>query len=467
MQLNKLTLVILIFFPSIILNAQDSVRLYHIFYGENDQDQFGIVAQDWKYLGLGTKVINSIAVDWYNHNILYAGSGSNFSSGDLGGIFKSIDGGFNWDTLISGVTVHTIVIHPLNSDIIYATLGLNVLTAAGVIKTTDGGRNWKKADNGIKVTWEEGPGPLVINPKHPDTLYCGTGGPFGGKFYKSTNGGLNWYSLGDTTALEDGVTALAVHPDSTNVVYAGTAFSGNVLKSSNEGIDWQSTGLQAGIITIEFDRKGVTTYAGGYWTNRWPAGIFRTTDGGVSWENPKMGLPDSLNIQKIQILSYSEGNIFFIAANWGDSGSVYQSLNGYEWEKIGINNGQVSTITLSERKLYAGCGGVYVLDIPTSISDDASFLPSNIKLYENFPNPFNSGTHLTYEIATNSKVLLEIFDIHGRKIKTLVRKDQSPGKHTIYWNGQDEKGNLVSSGVYINVLRIERQIVVKKMIHLK
>ena len=67
---------------------------------------------DWKFLGLENEGITAIEVDWVNTNTIYAGSGSDFSSGTVGGIFKTTDAGASWDTLIRGVTVRDLDIHP-------------------------------------------------------------------------------------------------------------------------------------------------------------------------------------------------------------------------------------------------------------------------------------------------------------------------------------------------------------------
>lgn len=423
--------------------------------------------QSWRYLGLNTEAITAIAVDWSNPQVLYAGSGSDFSAGKVGGIFKSTNGGTTWDTLIRGVTVREIDIHPKNSNIIYVTLGLNVLTTAGIIKTIDGGTTWLKADYGMQITWEEGPGPLVIDPKHPDTLYAGTAGFWGGKFYRSTDGGQSWFSFGDSTYLRDGVSAIALDPENTKVIYAGTYFSGNVLRSFDGGINWNNTGLKAGIVTIEFSKKTSKWYLGGVKTNDVPVVIFTISNNDSSWENFKDGLPDTLNVAKIQILNNSPEEQVFLLGHWYNIGGVYRSINGNRWEKIGSYCEGFKTMTLLSQKIYAGGKGVFVMDIPTSVFDYILPLPHNFRLYNNFPNPFNPSTTINYEIKTRSMVFLEIFDIQGKKIKTLVRKEQTSGKYSIFWNGEDESGVQVTSGVYFCVLRTEGHTIIKKMLLLR
>ena len=68
----------------------------------------------WQVLGLGSETIQAFAVDPFNPDVIYAGSASDFSAGTTGSIFKSVNGGACWDTLMQGVTVRDIDIHPTN-----------------------------------------------------------------------------------------------------------------------------------------------------------------------------------------------------------------------------------------------------------------------------------------------------------------------------------------------------------------
>ena len=398
-----------------------------------------IFAQEWKYLGLSSEGITAIAVDWSHENVIYAGSGSNFSSGKAGGIFKSTNSGTTWDTLIRGVTVRQIVIHPTDSKILFATLGINSLTIAGIIKSTDGGLNWFKSDSGVQISWELGPGPLVIDKKYPELIYTGTGGPFGGRFYKSTNAGLSWKSFGDTTHLRDGVSALAIHPDSSNIIYAGTAYSGNLLRSIDYGVTWSLTGFAAGIIySIQFGSKSSTIYVGSSANNGFPVGIFRTTDSGVNWSNPKSGLPDRASIARIQVLNDNADERVFIAG-----GGVYESIQFQTWRKIGIEKVSIRTITLSRRKLYAGGEGLYMLDIPTSVLKDNSTVLRDFNLYNNFPNPFNPTTTIQYQIPEDANVVVKVYNLLGSEVATLVNEIKPAGYYEVKFSA---KGGSASGG---------------------
>ena len=85
-------------------------------------------------------------------------------------------------------------------------------------------------------------------------------------------------------------------------------------------------------------------------------------------------------------------------------------------------------------------------------SDGISLVPLEFTLYQNYPNPFNPQTTITYRIGKRGLVTLEIFDILGRRIRTLVDENQSPGTYSVPWNGLDNSGQFVAAGVYISRL---------------
>lgn len=85
----------------------------------------------------------------------------------------------------------------------------------------------------------------------------------------------------------------------------------------------------------------------------------------------------------------------------------------------------------------------------------------------NFPNPFNPSTNISFSIQNNSKVELSIFNIKGQKITTLINEHLSKGKHSIIWSGFDQNGNQVCSGIYFYKLKVGNQESVKRMLLLK
>lgn len=87
-----------------------------------------------------------------------------------------------------------------------------------------------------------------------------------------------------------------------------------------------------------------------------------------------------------------------------------------------------------------------------------------LTLFQNHPNPFNPSTMIRYYLPEAALVLLDIYDVSGRRIKRLIEKRLPVGYHEINWNGQDALGNDVSSGIYFYTLTAGKRRSTKKMI---
>ena len=105
------------------------------------------------------------------------------------------------------------------------------------------------------------------------------------------------------------------------------------------------------------------------------------------------------------------------------------------------------------------------LQILTGI-DDPFALQNNVSV-TNYPNPFNSKTTISYNISVNNIVRIEIYDIQGNKIKTLVNEYQAAGNHSVIWNGKDERGQSVYGGVYFCRITAGKFFFIKEMILIK
>ena len=89
------------------------------------------------------------------------------------------------------------------------------------------------------------------------------------------------------------------------------------------------------------------------------------------------------------------------------------------------------------------------LDVVTTAVFESTETPDDFTLVANYPNPFNSTTTITFSFETQERVSLVIYDVVGRRVRTLVRKTLSPGQHSIRWDGVDEQGRAAASGVYL------------------
>jgi len=91
--------------------------------------------------------------------------------------------------------------------------------------------------------------------------------------------------------------------------------------------------------------------------------------------------------------------------------------------------------------------------------------PSNICILKpNYPNPFYPKTAINYSLKNNSKVILEIYNIKGQKVKTLVNGNVNVGNHKVFWNGRDDSGKAVSSGIYLYRFKTEKYTKTMKMV---
>ncbi|MFH1891549.1 MAG: LamG-like jellyroll fold domain-containing protein [Candidatus Zixiibacteriota bacterium] len=99
------------------------------------------------------------------------------------------------------------------------------------------------------------------------------------------------------------------------------------------------------------------------------------------------------------------------------------------------------------------------------LADD--MLPRDFALYQNSPNPFNPATEIAYGLPFATRVRLEVYNLLGQKVTTLVDGYRPAGKHAIIWNGTDSSGDAVASGVYFYKLATDRFTDTRKMLLLK
>jgi len=141
-----------------------------------------------------------------------------------------------------------------------------------------------------------------------------------------------------------------------------------------------------------------------------------------------------------------------------NSGTIVENLSEYDfyphdyYEYTVIDSQEVKEIVQST----AGAGN---LDIGTSIEDKKSVFPVNFLLNQNCPNPFNPLTRINYTIPENGVVHLEVFNILGEKVQTLVNEYKNSGKYSVNFDAND-----LSSGIYFYRLVSGKITITKKMI---
>ena len=102
---------------------------------------------------------------------------------------------------------------------------------------------------------------------------------------------------------------------------------------------------------------------------------------------------------------------------------------------------------------------------PTNV--DSGSVPVVFNLDQNYPNPFNPSTTISFAVPENGHVSINIYDVLGRKVRTLVDNQFTAGKYSIVWDAKDGSGNVISAGVYMYAINAGKYQATKRMLFLK
>jgi len=207
----------------------------------------------------GAYAIGCIVIDPNNQHVVWAGTGENNHQRALGwgdGVYRSDDGGASWKNmgLKESRQIGGIAIDPRNSDVVYVAAEGLVWGPGGdrgLFKTVDGGKNWEKI---LNISEHTGINNVVLDPRNPDVVYATSeqrrrhvgmkisGGPESA-VYKSTNGGLTFEKImkglpsGDIGGM--GIAISPVNPDVLYLIVEAQDESGGFFRTENRGASWQ------------------------------------------------------------------------------------------------------------------------------------------------------------------------------------------------------------------------------------
>ena len=116
---------------------------------------------------------------------------------------------------------------------------------------------------------------------------------------------------------------------------------------------------------------------------------------------------------------------------------------------VGCANRMYVVGGMIENQRVSSTVNVFVVDsVITGIIDEITQHPKKFQLFQNYPNPFNPATTIKYDLPQTDHVRVSVFNMLGQKIRTLVDARQSAGSYSIQWDGTDQHGKSVSSGIY-------------------
>jgi hypothetical protein len=192
---------------------------------------------------------------------------------------------------------------------------------------------------------------------------------------------------------------------------------------------------------------------------------------------PTTGLPDSVRrVSEVIAMNYHPASRVFkgqVQIRY-DAGALTatesEAVRVYKWQEqwrplaTGVN------LTSATAEIEFEGAGIYAvfLDLTRSETVQVGFrensaMPEDWQLHPAFPNPFNAGTCLTFDLPQPSRVILEIFDLPGRRVRTLVDGTFPAGSHRVDWNGCDDAAVRVPTGVYLCRLKSGERTYIQKV----
>lgn len=139
-----------------------------------------------------------------------------------------------------------------------------------------------------------------------------------------------------------------------------------------------------------------------------------------------------------------------------------------EWSLLG---GNVDTLenTVTSAITSTGVYAAFTKQIITEVENDqnGAVLPYRFDLSQNYPNPFNPVTTIEYSLPQQSHVTIEIYNVLGQKVRTLVDREESAGTYTITWDGTATTGRPAATGVYLYRFQADKHVETKKMLLIK
>ena len=367
---------------------------------------------------------------------------------------------------------------------------------------------WFRAPVGGDGSW------TAIDATNDNIMYASSQNLF---MSKSTNGGNSFFGVvppsNGTTAF---IAPFRIFTGNSNIVYAGRSI---IYKSTNGGGSWSSTNngnVLDGNPALSMDISYQTSdkvYVGTA-PNQTRSNLFRTIDGGTSWDNITEILPDRFpadiavdpnddNIVYVTFYGFGTGHVFK-STNSGDTwtdisdnlpdvpvpavivdpnnsfhvyigtdiGVFVSTDGGGNWQDF--NNGLhdavqgmdliITTVNNVIRVMTHGNGAFETKlfsQVPTN-AGTVSTTVRNFKLEQNYPNPFNPETRIDFTISNSTFVNLTVYDAIGNEVITLVNENKPAGTYTTEFNATG-----LSSGVYYYKLEAGKSIETKKMVLLQ
>ena len=152
------------------------------------------------------------------------------------------------------------------------------------------------------------------------------------------------------------------------------------------------------------------------------------------------------------------------------SGENYLSTGEQAVVDIHAKGRDLSSIKINQAILVDRDAIPFTVEVSNELNREevkSSSVPGDFSLSQNFPNPFNPQTSIRYALPQDANVKLVIYNVLGQRVKTLADGHETAGYNTVWWDGKDENGDQVASGIYFYRLQAGKFSVIKKMMLMK
>ena len=389
------------------------------------------------------------------------------SSDDGGGTFQvslpDVDLSRGWMSSSMSVSAAALHADPADPDVLLANLD------GYYMRSEDGGQSW-----GGTPVWGSpvsSYGDAVYDPQQEGVVYVGARGVMrsenAGMAWTERSGGLPREKLGSSLqwVVIDG---LVMDPQEPMALYA--ACRDSLFRTDDGGENWQfwsQVGEGQSIYTIALNPlDDRSLYAA---TSE---GLYVSGDWGWNWE--LLVAPGWAELPRVRFrFDPSDADRFYVVTGRKLLGTWD---GGVTWQDLGRDLvsapwfSDVAIDPMDPTRLHVSTPwGLYVLDMEqiTAVEEGGSIDPRAFGLGQNWPNPFNSGTVIDYQVPVSGGVRVTVYNAAGQVVRRLLDEDQTAGAHRLVWHGRNDDGLRVGSGVYSYVLeagasrRVRRLTLVK------
>lgn len=419
---------------------------YHAFCIHPQKPDFQVVGNDggvyistdagvsWTHRPFPTTQFYTSEIDFQNPTNIYGGAQDN-------GTWRTLTGALDdWEHIFGGDGFVTLV-NPLDNSIFYGESQYGGFA----------GTNGASAPASSRYNWNT---PYIFDPKDPNVMYFGAE-----KLFKSTNGGLDWEAIsedlsngptGQNGVVYGTITTISASPFDSELIWVGTD-DGNVWVTSDGGGAWTkvSDGLPKRWITKVVAHPNNPDVAfvclSGYRHFDDMAHLYRTQDRGQSWQSVSSDLPD---VPINDLILDEPDRVWYVAT---DVGVFATASEGEFWFPVndGLPTVPVTDLTYHSvtRTLVAATFGraMFKTEIPIYFGTHSPQSFGNVRVS---PNPFSQQWQISVVVLEREKACLDLYDLSGKKLKTVFEGELPAGAQTIELDGGD-----LPKGVYILQLR--------------